>query len=278
MMIEGIGLNLDKVLKDTRRSPKDFVIPDDKDILVIDQHTITTPVGDILELGKVVGVVQNAEVVDGKIEFDWVVTDDKLERILNNAKHPEKLLTYSPEHYAINPTDEYPQGEVGVLDKIAITNLPNDDGAITQRIYNMIKDAFKKDEGDDMKKEEIETMFNEKLGVLDEIQEAIKNIPDVSEITDKLKTLEENYGKLEDAMKNITEKQEVEKTEMIRNIVANSDFTEEDLKEVPEAVLKNMAEQYTPEPQGLTGPGATEKNIAQKIAEKYGYKIKGVEE
>ena len=94
---------LDKVLSDSRRSPRALYPPEDEDVLVIDQHTNDQG---LVEYTKTVGVVKNIVNKDGKLEFDWVVTDPSLKELVDNADHPEKLFMYSPEFVPINKTEK----------------------------------------------------------------------------------------------------------------------------------------------------------------------------
>ncbi|MCE7700073.1 MAG: hypothetical protein K8E24_015030, partial [Methanobacterium paludis] len=241
MEVDG-RFNLDKKLLDGRPSPKDFIIPKDEDILITDQHTRETPQGDLVEYTRTLGVVKNAYTKNGRLEFEWEPTDPGLINLVKAAKHPEKLFRYSPEHVPIHKTDEYTEGEMGILKSIAITNLPNDDDAITTRIRNTVMKILGKDnEGEDMEIEEVRKIVQEEVGKskedIDAFEERIKAAEDMSKAISK-----EDFEELKKIVKELPSKVGVV-ADKVDEIEKNMRQTLEGDPELREKLVKNIRTQ-----------------------------------
>lgn len=285
-MIKG-QFSLDKTLRDGRRSPRALYPTEDEDILIIDQHTDDD---DQVLYTKTVGVAKQVENADGKLEFEWVVTDPSLEKLVTNAKHPEKLFKYSPEFKPINITDDYDQGEYGQLKRIAITNMANDDNAITTKIFDLVKNAFKGgNEGDEMDKEEIEALIDSKYDQ-DSIDEMKQKLGELDEIKEKLdgfdfeglKTLIEGFDQVkvnvEDLQKNveqITDESKEERDKLVKNIVTNGGLKEETVKLMKMTELRTLNEKLSKHSQGSghTPDPIKGKTVVDEINEQYGMNI-----
>jgi hypothetical protein len=274
--------SLDKVLLDGRHSPKGLIAPTDEDVLIIDQHTNDRG---MVEYTKTVGVMKNSVNKDGFLEFDWVVTDPGLKELVNNADHPEKLFKYSPEFYPINETEEYDQGEYGKLKRIAITNIANDDDAITKRIINLIKNMItpEKDDGDNMDEAKVKELINgelspimERVEKIDQIEEALSkaDFPKINEALEGLEKLGELPGKveqLEKNMKDINAPLVQERDELVKNLKTNQDLiSEESLVKMSIDDLRKLNQKYQKQPNGDFGTGSGPEDIVAQINAEYG--------
>lgn len=280
---------LDKVLSDSRRSPRALYPPEDEDVLVIDQHTNDQG---LVEYTKTVGVVKNIVNKDGKLEFDWVVTDPSLKELVDNADHPEKLFMYSPEFVPINKTEKYDQGEYGKLKRIAITNMANDDQAFTKKIVNIIKNAFNPENieiGDNMDESKVEGMIKEaidplaeRLQVLDKLEEAFGKFDPakIDELTQKLEGLEgisELPTKVEELEKNVQKINapiEQEREELVKNLKTNQDIISEDsLVKMNIEDLRKLDQKYQKTPNGSFGVDTSGEDIVAQINAEYGTNV-----
>ena len=282
--------SLDKVLKDTRRSPRALYPIENEDVLVIDQHTNDQG---LVEYTKTVGVVKNVKNLDGKLEFDWVVTDPSLKELVDEADHPEKLFMYSPEFNPINKTDKYDQGEYGQLRRIAITNMANDDEAFTNKIINIIKNTFNPNSnnniGDNMDETKVQNMIKEavdpigqRLEVLDKLEEVMgKFDPDkLDELTQKLEGLEgvaklpEKVEELEKNIQQINAPIEMEREELVKNLKTNQDIISEDsLVKMNIEDLRNLDKKYQKAPNGSFGTDQSPDDIVAQINAEYGTNV-----
>lgn len=282
-------IKLDKKLKDERRMPRALYPPDEEDVLIIDQHTDEN---DLVQYTKTVGVAKRVENVDGKTEFEWVVTDPALRELVSEAEHPERLFQYSPEFRPINITEKYDQGEYGQLKYIAITNMANDDEAITTRIKNIVKNVVNGNnvnEGDEMDKEEIEALIDSKYDQ-DSIDEMKQKLGELDEIKEKLdgfdfeglKTLIEGFDQVkvnvEDLQKNveqITDESKEERDKLVKNIVTNGGLKEETVKLMKMTELRTLNEKLSKHSQGSghTTDPTKEKTVVDEINEQYGMNI-----
>lgn len=282
-------IKLDKKLKDERRMPRALYPPDEEDVLIIDQHTDEN---DLVQYTKTVGVAKRVENVDGKTEFEWVVTDPALRELVSEAKHPERLFQYSPEFRPINITEKYDQGEYGQLKYIAITNMANDDEAITTRIKNIVKNVVNGNnvnEGDEMDKEEIEALIDSKYDQ-DSINEMKQKLGELDEIKEKLdgfdfeglKTLIEGFDQVkvnvEDLQKNveqITDESKEERDKLVKNIVTNGGLKEETVKLMKMTELRTLNEKLSKHSQGSghTPDPTKGKTVVDEINEQYGMNI-----
>lgn len=277
--------SLDKVLLDTRHSPKGLIAPTDEDVLIIDQHTNDRG---MVEYTKTVGVMKNSKNSDGFFEFDWVVTDPGLKELVKNADHPEKLFKYSPEFYPINVTDEYDQGEYGQLKRMAITNIANDDDAIT-KVVNLIKNMInpKKDNGDNMDENQVKELIKGEIGEkinpimervekIDQIEEALgkMDFEKLNKAVDGLEKLGELPGKVEKLEKNIekiNEPLESERGELVKNLKTNQDLiSEESLVKMSIEDLRKLNQKYQRDPVGDFGTDGSPEDIVAQINAEYG--------
>jgi len=281
---------LDKVLSDTRRSPRALYPPEDEDVLVIDQHTNDKG---LVEYTKTVGVVKNINNKNGKLEFDWVVTDPGIKELVNESDHPEKLFMYSPEFNPINKTEKYDQGEYGKLRRIAITNMANDDEAFTKKIINIIKNTFNNDKdvdlinkGDNMDEKIVQEMidkavepYKERLEKLDEIEGALEKfdpnkldevvtaLVGLKELPDKVETLEKN-------IKDINAPLESEREELVKNLKTNQDvISEESLVKMNIEDLRKLDEKHQKTPGGSFGTDTSPNDIVAQINAEYGTNV-----
>jgi hypothetical protein len=297
MKVDG-QFSLDKVLTDGRHSPTQLIPNPNKDVILFDQHREKTPNGEMVEYKRAVGILKSAENVDGKFKFNWIITDSNIREIAKNAKYPEKLFTYSPEHIPINKTKEYDQGVYGIVDAIAITNFNNDDEAITTKIWNKIQETFKSDDnGDSMKENEVKEMIknqleesqtnvetlidekldkvNEVLGKLDGVDfEAIKKIPGA------LETLETQIGEVKGNVDGLLSTEDLEKNQLIQKIVSKGVFTEESIKNMKMPELQKLGEQFEIEFDGVMEHNHKQKtkDIFDEIKDEYGVDLKPKEE
>lgn len=279
--------NLDKILADKRRSPKQFVLPSDRDILITDQHTERTAQGDLMRYTRVVGVAENVQVNDGKLEFDWIPTDPGMKNLIDNSKHPTKLFKYSPEHIAQNTSKEYPQGEVGLLRSIAITNVANDEDAITTKIKNTALKIFKGDE--EMKEEDIKAMIDskvaEEVAPFKERAELLEKLEGVIGKVDKIDVdkLEEVIGmipnlqkipELEKNIKGIVKDDSEEWEKLVKNVKHNGGLEEETLQKMSISELKALDERFSKNSPGAGISNSTEpEDIVAQINAEYGTHI-----
>ncbi len=282
--------SLDKVLSDTRHSPRALFPPEDEDILVIDQHTNDQG---LVEYTKTVGVVKDVRNSKGKLEFDWIVTDPGLKELVDNADHPEKLFMYSPEFVPINKTEKYDQGEYGKLKRFAITNMANDDEAFTNKIINIIKNTFNpqdnKNIGDnmvEMDEKQVQEMidkavepykqFNERLEKLDEIEGALEKfdptkLDEVVTALTGLKELPQKVETLEKNIKDINAPLESEREELVKNLKTNQDIISEDsLVKMNIEDLRNLDKRYQKTPTGSFGTDTNPQDIVAQINAEYG--------
>lgn len=289
MLIEG-KFNLDKKLKDGRISPKTMVIPDDQDILVFDQHREKLPDGKVIEhKQKAVGVVKNAFTEGKVLKFDFELTDPALVKLAENSKHPEKLFKFSPEHIPINRTEEYPQGESGKLDAIAITNLPNDSDSIVTKIYNSLVDMIKgnpgiEENGENMDETEIKEFVQNSIKEIDfkqMITEAIsEQLPKLDEISqnmekvdfDKLNESLEKIEGIDEIVQNMIEDTEAEKEKFVTAIVEGSDLEKEEIEQFSIKTLKKMADKYQVEINGA-GEGVEQNNVGDTMEARFEQKF-----
>jgi hypothetical protein len=277
--------NLDKRLRDNRRSPKHFILPDDEDILITDEHTEETANGDMMHYTKVVGVAKNVSINGKKLDFEWIPTDPSLINLVDSSKFPKKLFKYSPEHVGVNPSEEYEQGEVGILRSIAITNLANDDDAITTRIKNKVNDIIK---GDEMKDEEIKSLvdaqvkaqvepFEERLKLMDKIDEVISKVDkiDVGKLEEVIGMIPD-LQKIPELEKNISKYVEDDSEqwlELYKNVKVNSDISEETLQKMDIKDLEVLDAKYEKNVQGASGTGKQKLSVVESFNAKYGTKI-----
>lgn len=282
--------SLDKVLNDKRISPRALYPPRDEDILIIDQHTNQD---DIVEYQKTVGIVKRSESENGKFNFNWVITDPGLKELVKHAKNPQKLFKYSPEFKPVNPTEDYPDGEYGMVKYIAIVDskLANDSDAYSTKIYNLVKNIIKGDE--DMKQEEVQKMIDksiepitEKIGKIDELQEAVnkQDWSKIDEITGQLKDLPKLVEKVEgidsikvqveDLVKNqkqVIKEDEEKRENLVKNIKTNGGISESTLKKMSISELEEMDTKLAKNIKGYGSVGKpAPKSIIDKINEEYG--------
>ena len=283
-MIKG-KFNLNKTLTDGRRSPRALYPPEDKDVLIIDQHTDDN--GQLLYT-RTVGVAKSIQNEDGELGFEWVVTDPGLKELVNNAKHPEKLFKYSPEHLPINVTEDYDQGEYGKLEAIAITNMANDDDAITTKVYDMVQNVvgrfMNKDDGDEMEKQEVEQMvtdsvqpIQDKLDEMKEIKEKLEgfDFEGLQAMIDGYKQVESKVEGLEKNVQKLTEIDDEERAKLIKNIVTNGEMSEDELEGMSLASLEKINKKFVKNVEGVgeEGEGGKEKTVVDEINEQYGLNI-----
>lgn len=294
-MVQG-KFTLDKVLKDGRKSPKSFVIPEDKDILVYDQHRQKLPDGRVIEAKtRTLGILKKAWQDDNHLHFNWKITNQDVLNLASEAKHPEKLFMYSPEHFPVDKNKDYPQGQIGKLDGMAVTNLPNDAESITEKIFNSLanlvnnkeEDPLVIDKGDKMEDEKIKELIQnsitdidfkgmieaamaEKLEVVDELQQNIEKI-DFTKINDSLTKLEELEGKVQGIVQNMSK----QKDSLIKAIVEGSEFEKEELEQFSEDKLQKLADRFEIKMDGL-GEGVVQNNAEtpeSRFVAKFGVKI-----
>lgn len=262
MILEG-QFPLDKVLKDKRKAPKDWEFPK-PDVVLFDQHREKLPDGRVKEKkGQAKGVVKKVWVDhnDGYLKWNWKITDQNLLNLVNELEEPEKFFKYSPEHIPKNKSMDYPQGEIGILDAIAITNIPNADDAITTRVFNSFKDWFIKqqdyedpmvlNEGEIMEKDEvvqivqnelsdidvkpqITEVMNEKLEAITQISEGLAGV-DFEKVG---KNLEKLNGLDFDKIQKIQEL-DIDKLTNIQETVNN---IQETLDKPKEKIIQNIVE------------------------------------
>lgn len=281
--------NLNKVLTDGRKSPINMIPPQDKDILITDQHTELTPEGDKVQYTRVVGIADNVRTEDGRLVFDWKITDPSIQNLVNNAKYPEKLFNYSPEHIPIDIDEEYPDGRTGIVEHIAITNsgLANDKEAITTRIFNRVMNKLKPDNGDNMENEveekintKIEDMIGERLKVVDDLQTAIegldiKKLNEMIQKIEELPDLEKVLVDVEDLKKNtkqFIDNDSEEWSKLVKNVKTNSGISEDTLHKMGLKELQELDSKFKKNSKGVgeSGGQSVAKTIVDEINEQYG--------
>lgn len=233
---------------------------------------------------RVVGVATDVKMTDGKLEFEWQPTNNNIKNLIDTAKHPEKLFKYSPEYKPEAKSEDYPDGEIGLLKSIAITDnhMANDGDSIT----TWIKNSINKIKGEEMKDDEVKQLvsdsiapFEERLKLLDKFDEVTEKIDGID--FDKFKQLIdlipeiEKVEELEKNIKKISSKDDARKEELIKNIKTNGDMEDEEaLEKMSLEGLEKLYVKFKKEDDTIGGTSGTQKlSIVEQINAKYGTNV-----